>query len=74
MNLKHQLKLLEQCGDPTTMDRMMDVFKWLILDAKDTDNMVEVITNTVNTLQLITNTARARQTRENLLAFKWLGW
>lgn len=70
MNIKHQLKLLEQCGDPATMDRMMKVLVYLILEAKDTDG----IAKSIKILQDSTNTARARQTRENLLAFKWLWW
>jgi DNA-binding GntR family transcriptional regulator len=66
MNLNKQLTLLEQCGDPATMDRMMKVFRYMILEAKDNDEFIGILSK----LQFSTNLAYSRQTRENLLAFK----
>jgi len=43
MNLNKQLTLLEQCGDPATMDRMMKVFVDMILDAKNTADITYII-------------------------------
>lgn len=68
MNLNKQLTLLEQCWDPATMDRMLKVFNHMILEAKDNDEFLKILSK----LQFSTNLAWSRQTREHLLAFKWL--
>ena len=52
------------------MDRMMKILVHIIMESENLD----WVTKAIKTLQDSTNTARARQTRENLLAFKWLGW